>query len=919
MKILTPITAAHALLVLGCLLSTVRISAAELKDSLIPGTIKAILSKHCVECHSNDSREGDLNLASAEGIQRGGESGSAFNTAAPLKSLLWEKITAGEMPPEDAPRLTAQELTELREWLTSNDWKPWQREQTVTQHDVLPILLLRCATCHGRQQQQGGLDIRSVASLLQGGKQGPAIIPGDPGNSLLLKRIHAEEMPPRDDLAKYSVKPMESQEIEVLERWISTGATHVEIAEDVATAAPDPLVSDLDRDFWAFQSPKRQPTPTIGVPQDGRTYEAVDAFILDQQSSRGLTPSSMAAPSVLIRRLYYDLLGLPPTPDEIQEFLSDYSTHGESTWPRWVDRLLASPRYGEKWGGFWLDAAGYSDSEGVQHSDPVRPYVWRYRDYVIQSWNADKSYAEFLREQLAGDELYDYENASTITDTMYESLVATAFMKLSPDGTFAGITGFVPDRLEVIDDSLEVLSSAVMGLTIRCARCHSHKFDPIPQRDYYRLSAIFKGALDEHGWLQPIQQTTLPGIGVRHLPYVSSEERQLWLNHEAALDSELQKVRDAGGTEEAIKAIQARRQPEPRVRALWDSGDPSPTYLLRRGNYQLAGRLIGPGVPSVLTDGKTSFEIPKSRPDALKTGRRLAFADWLVQPDHPLTARVMVNRLWHHHFGRGIVRTLDDFGRAGSGPSHPALLDWLAIDLQDGDWRLKRIHRKMLTSATWRQASEVTSSHELHDPDNQYWTRMPMRRMDAEELRDTFLLTSGRLSLKRFGPADPVVAQGEGVFVASEHRGQQRRSIYVQKRRTEPLTLLSTFDRPAMSPNCIERTESTVAPQALHLMNNQVVQSLAVALAERIQRNPDGIVSNAMDQAFSLTMGRHATERERAVLQRMDAKLTESWSVQLQTQQPKLPEQKRIQLAQQKSLETICHTLFNSASLLFID
>ena len=205
-------------------------------------------------------------------------------------------------------------------------------------------------------------------------------------------------------------------------------------------------------------------------------------------------------------------------------------------------------------------------------------------------------------------------------------------------------------------------------------------------------------------------------------------------------------------------------------------------------------------------------------------------------------------------------------------------------------------------------------------PFGSWWNvRFTEETLDAEELRDTFLLTSGRLSLKRFGPADPVVAQGEGVFVASEHRGQQRRSIYVQKRRTEPLTLLSTFDRPAMSPNCIERTEATVAPQALHLMNNQVVQSLAVALAERIQRNPDGIVSNAMDQAFSLTMGRHATERERAVLQRMDAKLTESWSVQLQTQQPKLPEQKRIQLAQQKSLETICHTLFNSASLLFID
>lgn len=913
---LSPILAIAPLMILS---HTCLLLASSNDDEGIPEPIQQIFSKHCLECHSADSSEGGLNLATFSGLQKGSESGPIINPTSPLDSHLWEKIASGEMPPEDSAPLSREELTAVEQWISSTDWSSSLGTPPLHQHHVLPILLLRCATCHGRQQQQGGLDIRSVDALLTGGESGPAIIPGDPGKSLILRRIHAEEMPPRGDLAKYSVKPMESQEVEILERWIFEGASVVDIQEDVATDQPDPLVSDLDREFWAFQTPRQIPTPIVAPVNGWNTPEPIDTFILNQQSHHNLQPSPPASPEVLIRRLFHDLHGLPPTPEELSEFLDDYATQGEAAWPRWIDRLLASPRYGERWGGFWLDAAGYSDSEGVQHSDPVRPYVWRYRDYVIRSFDSDKSYAQFLREQLAGDELFDFENAPVISEEMYDALVATAFLKLSPDGTFAGITGFVPDRLEVIDDSLEVLSSAVMGLTIRCARCHSHKFDPIPQRDYYRLSAVFKGALDEHSWLQPIRQNDLPGVGVRHLPFVSQTERQAWETHESDIDREIETAKESGKSDEEIKAIESRRKPEPRVRALWDSGAPSPTYLLRRGNYQLSGDLVGPGVPSVLTDGQTPFDIQPPWPDSNKTGRRLAFANWLVEDNHPLTARVMMNRLWRHHFGRGIVETLDDFGRAGSGATHPELLDWLAVELQQGDWSLKRMQRKLLATATWRQASRVTPSHKKDDPENRYWTRMPMRRLDAEELRDTLLLASGKLSLQRFGPAVPVTAQGDGIFVAAENRGERRRSIYVQKRRTEPLTLLSTFDRPAMSPNCIDRSESTVAPQALHLMNNQVIQQLAVAFADRLCQEPHATTDDLLEHACRMTLGRTANPEERMLFASMQNELTAAWLTAIETQQPDLTEDQKTQLARRRALETVCHALFNSASLLFVD
>jgi hypothetical protein len=565
----------------------------------------------------------------------------------------------------------------------------------------------------------------------------------------------------------------------------------------------------------------------------------------------------------------------------------------------------------------------------VQNADDIRPNAWRYRDYVIRAFNADKPYDRFLLEQLAGDELADYEHAPEITAELYDNLVATAFMRLAPDATYSPITAFVPDRLEVIDDEIEVFSSAVLGLTIKCARCHSHKFDPIPQRDYYRLAAAFKGALDEHDWLatrlggpdQPADAATC------QTPYVTSAEHAAW--------------QSAG----------ADPKQQPQVRAVWDYGEPSPTYILRRGNFQARGTLVGPGVPSVLTDGRTPFRVKPPWPGAKKTGRRLALARWVTQPDNPLTARVMVNRVWKHHFGEGIVRTLDNFGKAGAPPTHPELLDWLAVRFVERGWSIKSLHRLMMTSAAYRQSSQVNEEHLRLDAENRLVSRMPLRRMEGEALRDSLLFVAGRLNPRPYGPADALEVRGDGLVSNSpDAGGRWRRSIYVLKRRTQPLTILQGFDVATMEPNCIERRESIVAPQALHLTNNDQVRELAGALAERIWNQVGGDSPKQVHAAYRIVAGRAATADEERIALASLGELRAAWlrqqvgadhvriagdnAANRPTAAPSASEvpgqadehsqkdssaEHDESAARRKALENLCHALFNSAAFLYID
>ncbi len=883
--------------------------------------VQPLLRAKCWACHGEKEHKGQLDLRTAASALHGGESGPAIVPGKPDESLLYEKIHGGEMPPEKKDRLSAAEIETIRRWIaagarsapTQGDAADSPSTTSVTQHDVLPILMRRCTACHGPRRQEAGLDLRTKASILRGGKSGPAMVPGKPAKSLIIKRIGAGEMPPRQRLVAASVKPIEPAEMEILACWIAAGAPEVTVRPDVASTTPDPLVSDKDRDFWAFRSPQAVAIPAVR--DVSRVRNPIDGFILQKLEARGFSLSPEADRLTLLRRASFDLTGLPPEPAEVAAFLHDRSPQA---YEHLIERLLASPRYGERWGRYWLDLAGYADSEGKREQDLPRPHAWRYRDYVIQAFNADKPYDRYLLEQLAGDELADYgpvgriSNPSDkptpeveITPEIYDNLVATGFLRMAPDATWANITGYVPDRLEVIADEIDVLGSAVMGLTLKCARCHTHKFDPIPHRDYYRLVAIFKGAYDEYDWLKPdvhpgIGPVSEDVIGGRHMPCVTTAERRAW---------------------EGQSALAGHRLPEPGIQALWDRGEPSPTYIYRRGDFLSPGKLVGPGVPSVLTDGKTPFDVRPPWPGAKQTGRRLAFARWLVQPDHPLTARVMVNRLWKHHFGAGLVSTLANFGKAGARPTHPELLDWLAREFVRQGWSIKQMHRLMMTSATYRQTSAVGQAtvgqaSSLSGSQDAYPTglcsRMPMVRLDAEALYDTLLLAAGRLDERRFGPGDRVEVRADGLVTPVGTANGWRRLIYVEQRRKQIPTHLENFDFPQMNPNCIERRDSTVAPQALHLMNNGMVQHLAEQFAERVRREAGNDPQRQIERAYLIALSRPPSDEERELSLGALAQLTQQWAKHAGTAKEEGEPARR-------ALTTLCLTLVNSASFLYVD
>jgi mono/diheme cytochrome c family protein len=945
--------------------ASVHAAAPQFESAVAP-----ILQANCVGCHGAKVKMKDLDLSGIAGVLRGSESGPVITPGKPDQSRLYQMVRSGKMP-MGKPHLSDADIAAIEAWIAAGapSASHATRAEEVAFDDVQPVLLVRCAICHGLRRQEGGLDLHDYAAIRKGGKSGPAIVPGQPHESLLLKRVEAGEMPPKKGLLDAGVKPVTPAEAEKIAKWIAAGAPDRLVPPQVAGVGPDPLVTDKDRQFWAFQPPKAAPVPQ--VQHADRVRNPIDAFLLRKLEAKGLSFSPEADRLTLIRRVSFDLTGLPPEPAEVQAFLAD---RDPQAYEKLVDRLLASPCYGERWGRMWLDLAGYADSEGGKLSaDTMRPEAWRYRDYVIRSFSADKPYDRFLLEQIAGDELADYEHVPVMTSEIMDNLIATGFLRMAPDSTNEREVNFAVDRLDVIADEIDVLSSSVMGLTIKCARCHSHKYDPIPQRDYYRLEAVFKGAYDEHDWIPPLTAVkydrTFPG---RYLPYVTpgatpfqlleeqrrretrnseirnrvkvlqdalkeqaaeigkklederlatfpadlrerlrrmlaspaskrdAAQKELAAKYEKDLKVDARTLkhtdpayrREAEETERQVKLLEAGRIPEPKIRALWDRGDPSPTYILRRGSATSFGPLVGPGVPAALTDGKTPFVARQPWPGAKSTGRRLAFARWLVRPDNPLTARVMVNRIWKEHFGTGIVKSLANFGRMGTPPTHPELLDWLAREFVTRHWSIKAMQRLMLTSSAYRQSSTVTGQLEKLDPENALCSRMPLQRMDAEQLNDTVLLVAGRLDESRYGPPAPVLVRDDGLVTAIGTAKGWRRSIYVQQRRTNIPTMLDNFDLPQMNPNCVERSVSTVAMQALQLLNNATVHELAGALAERVAREAGSDAGRQVDRLYWITLSRPPSDEERKLA--LDA------------------------LAH-VSLAKLCHTLLNSAACLYID
>jgi mono/diheme cytochrome c family protein len=935
--------------------------------------VRPIFKAHCTRCHGEKSRKGGLDLRNREGVLQGSESGPVIVPGKALESLLFQVVHRGKMPPKNKDQLSKAEVQTIRHWIQAgapaagNTGTVPPAVAQVSQHDIIPLMLRHCTACHGGRRKEAGLDLRSRAAMLKGGKSGPALRPGNPDQSLMLKKIKAGAMPPFRQLMSANVTPMTAREQDRLAQWIAQGAPEAPTETSGAGTRPDPVVTDGDRKFWAFRPPAAVSIPSVR--HADRIRNPVDSFILNKLEAKGLTLAPEADRLTLLRRATIDLTGLLPEPDEIQAFLAD---RDPNAYERLIDRLLASQRYGERWGRYWLDLAGYADSDG-HFGDTIRPYAYRYRDYVIRSFNADKSYDRFLLEQIARDELAIYEHASVITSQLMDNLVATGFLRLAPDGTNPIELNYVQERLDVITDEMEIFSSAVLGLTFQCARCHDHKYDPIPQRDYYRLLAVFKGAYDEYDWLRPVD---------RVLPHVVPEERLKQQAHNRRLqerigalrqapDRQAQSLRqkyqeqrlaklpevlradlrrmlatppqkrsavqrylaekfekslrfdpvelqrlDAGfkklaeETARKTAALQEQLLPGAGILALWDRGEPSPTYIYRQGDFHKPGRLVEPGVPSVLTDGRKPFVVKPPWRGAKKTGRRLALARWLTRPDHPLTARVMVNRIWKHHFGRGLVATLDNFGHTGARPSHPELLDWLAREFVRRGWSIKAVHRLLMTSQTYRQACVRRPETEKRDPDIRLLARMPLQRMQGEVLYDSLLQVAGRLLATPFGMPDAVQVQPDGLVTPAGTAHGWRRSIYVLQRRKEIPTLLENFDFPQMTPNCIERFPSTVSSQALTLMNDAWIHRLAAAFARRVRKEGGTDPARQIERVYLIALSRPPTSQERAIGLQALARLTEAWRKTGRTGQ---------EAPAQRALSSYCHAIMNFAAFLTID
>ena len=761
-------------------------------------------------------------------------------------------------------------------------------ERLTFEKDIAPIFQARCVKCHGEGKLEGGLDLRRRSLLAKGGDSGAGLVAGKPEESLLIEKISKEEMPPKEE------GKLDEKQIDLIRRWVAAGAAIAGDKESPLEAAeiPSRLTAE-DRKFWSFVPPVRPPLPV--VKNSDRARNAVDYFLLARLEQKQLSFAPDAPKEVMLRRATFALHGLPPEIADLDSFLADDSP---DSYERLLDRLQASPRYGEHAARQWLDVAGYADSDGYLAADRLRPQAWRYRDYVIGAFNSDLPYDRFLLEQLAGDELSDWRRADELSPEQARQLAATGFLRTASDPTYPGYTE--PNEIhQVMADTTQIISSSLLGLTIQCARCHSHKYDPIPHRDYYALQAIFTPALDPARW-QPSE--------VRCIPLATEAEQARITQHNQKIDGRVadlnaelaelttrfrkKRVTEILGADgkdaalvakltdallaaadkrneeqkglvakyavgvslaeadlakwnsdchlqsEKLKAViaaeSALKQQIVALRGLVDLDDkPADCKLLLRGDYNKPGVVIPPNVPEVLAP--VGFKL-EPKPGYKTTGRREAFARWLTQPSHPLTARVQVNRVWAKQFGRGIVPTLANFGRSGVKPTYPELLDYLATEFVQQGWGQKKLVRQMLSSIAWRQSSTPDAATLAADPTNDllgYWRAM---RHSGEMLRDTTLAAAGKLNGTMFGSPSAVAQQGDGSVITADDAAGNRRSIYLIVRRSQHVTMLDLFDVPMMEVNCPQRSASIVPLQALAMLHGPFTEHSAAALADRILR-----------------------------------------------------------------------------------
>ena len=742
--------------------------------------------------------------------------------------------------------------------------------------DIRPLFRTYCFDCHGATEKLSGeLDLRLVHFMEKGGDSGPAIVKGDAAGSYLLQRVKDGEMPPGEHRVP-------EDKIAILQKWIQEGAKTVR--PEPASIGPGLGISSEERAYWAFQTIVRPAVPAVENADRVRT--PIDALLLAAMEPHDLHFAVDADRQTLIRRATLDLTGLPPTPEQIKQFVDDKDS---DAWEKAIDRLLASKHYGERWGRHWLDIAGYADSEGYSNSDQARIWAYQYRDWVISAFNSDMAMDQFIVWQLAGDELVT-PPYSNMTDDEIARLTATGFLRMVADGTGQENNDVV--RNQVVTDTIKMVSTSLLGLSVGCAQCHDHRYDPISQEDYYRIRAVFEPALNPKQWQVPsgraislyTDEDHAKAAEVEKQAAVKVKERSekesqfmaevLKLELDKVDESKRALLKEAHGTAadkrtaehkkvladnpniaklspgvlyqynqehaDKLKAmaadiakIRANKPEHKYVRAITEqSQKPNPTLLFYRGDHRQPQHEVKPGGLTVAAAADSPLMITDNDPNLPSSGRRLAYARYLTSGRHPLVARVLANRFWMLHFGKGLVSTTGEFGKLGTKPSNPKLLDWLADEFMSKGWSLKHLHRKIMMSTVYQQQARRTPEADRIDSSNELYSHFPVHRLEAETIRDSILAVSGRLDQTQFGRAVEVTADEGGQIVISG--ASQRRSIYVQVRRTQPVAILKSFDAPDMEVNCTDRTHSTGATQSLMLMNSEFILGFSKAFAERL-------------------------------------------------------------------------------------
>jgi len=840
------------------------------------------------------------------------------------------------------------------------------------------ILDKECVSCHGAAAMSG-LDMRQREGLLKGGKRGPAVTPGKPESSLIyLASAHQGEL----KMPLGSSSPLPAEDLAVLKKWIEEGAAWP--AGLAATARPQPS-------WWSFKKPQR---PAVPHPREAsRVANPIDAFVFAKLEEKGLTPAPPADRLTLVRRAYFDLLGLPPTPQQVDSFLKDTSPHA---WANLIDTLLASPHYGERWGRRWLDVVRYADTAGFE-ADMYYPNAWRYRDYVIKSFNDDKPYDRFVQEQVAGDELWpdtmDLEGLYGVPPQELEHLEAKVGTSLYGFGPEVRENNLESRKLEYewLTDTVDTTGSAFMGLTFKCARCHDHKFDPIAEKDYYRLQAIFAGSLP--GAVPVVTNLSATKHDeAEHSILALDEARNAYLNFQKQIIDRAMKVKEkeyppeattaydllaifrtpkqnalAKPLDEYAKTLKVENLMTPAEKATeltlaeniakavvdvpLDSGFdgnvkydnfydvPSATvlndlplelvpvtYMYSRGDVKTPLEKVTPGLPSALLSDHDPSDLTMS-PGGPRFRKQLAL--WLTKPDHPLTARVMVNRIWEGHFGAGIVATENDFGHQGLPPSHPELLDWLATEFVQQGWSIKSMNRLIMLSNTYQMASlYVSAANSRVDPQNAYLWRMNRTRLEGEAIWDSIHSAAGDINFKMGGrPIMPPLTKAElnGIrdlaqwVPPADPAEANRRGVYLLIRRDFPYPLLDRYDMPENAESCPRRDVTTVAPQVLWTLNSHVSFDEAQRFAARLVRETGDDPAAWVDKAWHIALARPPSAQEKTEALAMMAKLETVPPVKRDASDPLPSELAKVGDVRAEALTKLCLTIFNLDEFVYVD